>query len=111
MIAPSVVVVERDGYSRGIDYCKNIALQFLLVEVRFPLVREAHNTRMVVHKMQAVTLLDQIALAIVGKINAVFTTSVVKSVVSKRIRSEFGKISALPLYHIVAPLSKLALCC
>ena len=107
VVTPRVVVVERDGYSRGIDYCKNIALQILLVEVRFPLVREAHNTRMVVHKMQAVALFDQIVLAIVGKINTVFTTSVAKSVVSKRISSKLGKISTLPLYRFISPLCKL----
>ena len=33
--------------------------------------------------------------------------SVVKSVVCKRISSKLGKISTLPLYRIIAPLSKL----
>ena len=109
MVTPRVIIILHHRSAGGVDDRNDVALQILLIEVRLPLVCEAHNARMVVHKVQAVALLDQIALAVVGKINTVFTTSVAKSVVCKRIRSEFGKISTLPLYRIVAPLCKLAL--
>ena len=90
VVTPRVVIVLRHRSAGGVDDRNDVALQILLVEVRLPLVREAHNAGMVVHKMQAVTLFDQVILTIVDEINAVLSTFVAKSVISKRISSEFG---------------------